>query len=368
MKILFVVTRNPDECGQADQFTTYKAIEFLRDLGHNVDVFVLEKNKILSVNFFFKCIIGIFKLEPFQVNLYRNSLNDERFKKLIKKHSYDRFYIHLIRGLSLMHLMPKNNLYLGMQLSQGLNFMRISKELPFGVKKILYRIESILCKFYEKNVLKHVHKANFVGTQDPEFLDISSAHEKFTIIPHGVNVEYSKKTYSGKELIFLANFASEANQAAFYLLVSEIMPKVLKVLPATKLTICGMNMPLKFYKYSSDNIFIKGSVSCHLSEISSHKIFLNPVRAAAGMQNKALAGFIAGVPVVTFKSAIAGMSLNYPTCHSVHSSSQEFAKVICIILNSYPKLEELELVSKRVKKEWSWDSLHKKWANSFLDV
>ena len=59
MNILFAVTRKPDPNGQADQFTTFKAIEHLRSLGHNVDVFILKKNSIFSPCFLFYCATSI---------------------------------------------------------------------------------------------------------------------------------------------------------------------------------------------------------------------------------------------------------------------------------------------------------------------
>ena len=368
MNILFAVTRNPDPDGRADQFTTYKAIEHLRSLGHTVDVFILKKNSILSLRFLFNCVTGVFHLEPFQLSLFRNNDNDQDFKEILDKKDYQRVYFHLIRGLSLRKWVPKSDLYLGMQLSQGLNFSRISDELPFGIKKILYKIEAKLCAQFEKKVVTSVNKVNFVGYQDPEFLGFSGKHDNFTVIPHGVDTSYVRGDYCGRELIFLANFASEANKSAFYLLVEYIMPLVWLTHPNVKLSVCGLKMPKSFFKKESERIAIKGKVECPLAEISSHKIFLNPVRAAAGMQNKALAGFIAGVPVISFQSAIAGMPLDYPTCFRVDASTNEFAQSICRVLDKYPETEVLNSVKNDVIDQWSWGSLHREWTSDFMNL
>ena len=368
MKILFAVTRHPDPNGSADQFTTFKAIEYLRANGHTVDIFTLKKNRIYSIRFLLNCFFGALKSEPFQVNLFRNSINDRNFRGVLDKGNYDRVYFHLIRGLSLMYLVPKSNLYLGMQLSQGLNFSRISDELPFGIKRILYKLESKLCERFERDVINSVKKVNFVGTQDPKFLRLYKSCDNFTVIPHGVDTNYDVRKYCGRELIFLANFSSEANKSAFYLLINEIMPLVWKKQPDVKLTVCGLKMPEHFFRSGSKKILIKGEVDCPLSEISSHKIFLNPVRAAAGMQNKALAGFIAGVPIISFSSAIAGMNLNYPTCFRVDSNSNQFANAICHVLEDYPGEVTLDSVKKDVIEKWSWDELHRKWVSEFMDL
>jgi len=368
MNILFAVTRKPDPNGQADQFTTFAAIEHLRSHGHTVDVFILKKNSIFSPSFLFYCLTSIFHKEPFQVSLFRNNDNNKKFKNLLEKKDYHRVYFHLIRALSLRKLVKKSDIYLGMQLSQGLNFLRISNELPFGIKKILYKVEAKLCAHFEKRIIESVNKVNFVGYQDPDFLGFSGKHENYTVIPHGVDTKYVCQDYSGRELIFLANFSSEANKAAFYLLVDHIMPNVWDSHPDLKLTICGLKMPKSFFKKASDKVLIKGEVECPLAEISSHRVFLNPVRAAAGMQNKALAGFIAGVPVISFNSAIAGMPLNYPTCFKVGESADEFAQTICRVITDYPETEILNLVKDDAIKQWSWESLHSDWTSDFMDL
>jgi hypothetical protein len=255
-----------------------------------------------------------------------------------------------------------------MQISQGLNFSRISEELHFGVRKFLYKVESALCFHFEREMLGVAKKVNFVGFQDPEYLGLDDGFKNYTVIPHGVDIDFEPRGYCGRELIFLANFASDANKAAFYLLVEKIMPLVWQERSDVKLSICGLNIPQKFIEWESSRIEVKGAVGSALTEVSSYKIFVNPVRAAAGMQNKVLAGLIAGVPVISFHSAVAGMKLEYPTCFSAKESPEEFASLICSVLQDYPDEECLKAVQYDVVRRWNWESLHREWSSRFLDL
>lgn len=368
MRALFVVTRLPDINGQADQFTTAQAIKYLANRGVRVDVCVLKASSYTSTEFLFEAAIGIFKLRPLQTSLYENAENRNKIKRFIDGAAkYDRVYCHLIRAMVVNSVIENKKIFLGMQISQGLNFSRIARELPFGFKKLLYFLEAKLSRKYEREIVEKVHKTNFVGTQDPEFLGLSTS-KAITTIPHGIDLDFSIAPKNGKDLIFLANFSSEANKAAFHLLVEEIMPKIVKCYPNVVLSVCGRNMPDSFKTKESKNIQIVGQVDDALSEISMHQILLNPVRAAAGMQNKVLAGLAAGVLVVSFKSAVAGMRLPYSTCKSVDDSVESFVEAVCANLNDYPSQEALDQTKARVKEDWSWDFLHEKWASEFLEI
>lgn len=369
MKILIVTQRKPNLLGKADQITVAKAIDHLKKIGSDVDILVLKQNKIYKLNFWIKSLFGLFILRPLQTSLYINSFNTNRFNSLLTKNKYDRIYFHTIRSSYLINESIQNYSYLGMQLSQGLNFSRISKELSFGIKKFLYYLESRICLNYERKIIKKFRKTNVVGSQDVEYLNIDSEYKnKLTMIPHGVDYNFNPQKKSNTELIYIANFASEANKAGLDLLESEIMPAVWSYKPDISLAICGFNIPKSRIKDRDIRIRYIGSVEHALSEISKYQILLNPVRAAAGMQNKVLSGLSAGIPVVTFRSAVAGMDLSHEILHIVDQDSNNFAKSIIDILDNYPSKIARDDAQNLIKSEWSWDYLHKRWAKEFLNI
>lgn len=368
MKILFIVSRSPDKNGQADQFTTWHAIQYLRNNGCKVDCVVLEPYSFFSPFFYLKAFLNLFKGLPLQYSLYDSENNKIKVLKKYHNDDYEKIYFHLIRSMPASHIIDVNeNIYLGMQISQGLNFRRISKEMSFGIKKYLYFFESILCKHYEIKLCHKKHKINFVGTQDPEFLDVSKL-QNITIIPHGVDLYEINPISKNKDLIFLANFASEANKEALECLIKDIFPVIQIDKPNIQLTIAGHNIPKKYNHKKIKNINFIGFVKNPSETIAHHKIFLNPVRAAAGMQNKVVTALSSGTPVVTYINAIKGMQISSEFLVAVNNNDCDFAQEVIKMLNNYPSLESLNNLSSMISKEWSWDHLHKIWSQNFLEI
>lgn len=369
MKILFIVTRNPLKNGSADQITTYHAISYLKQIGKDVHLCVLYATPFSNIFSWISIIFrAIFLGIPLQVGMYYNTRNIQLITNLLNKHLYfERVYVHLIRGMVASKLIDKKEIYLGMQLSQGLNFSRIAKELPFGFKKLLYKFESKLCYQYEKQISKRVKKVNFVGTTDISYLKLKNL-TSVTMVPHGISQTFKNPTNIIGDLIFLSNLKSEANQAACIFLVTKVMPIIVKSYPDITLSICGKNTPCSFYNFANKNIRVVGEVDNALVAVAKHRICLNPVVAAAGMQNKVLTGLASGVPVITIEQAVAGMALPYETCFKTQSDSYSFATEVLRVLENYPTDATLQDVKSRVKKDWSWDHLHAKWTRDFLDL
>lgn len=368
MKILIVTSRQPDLRGKADQMTLAQAIKFLSTNGILVETCVLKKNSPWTFEFWISVLIGLCVLRPLQSSLFVNRDNKLRIKDLNASCKFDKVYFHLTRTSYYGRFVPPESRYLGLQISQGLNFYRISKELPWGLRRLLYFIESRLSLFYERRVVSQFVKTNLVGTQDLDYLGIrGEIANKVTIIPHGVDVDYQPSSERLRDLIFLANFSSEANLAALKLLEKKIMPEIWRHEPNTTISICGFNLPSDLSsKINDERVVYVGAVDDALATISKHRILLNPVRAAAGMQNKVLAGLAAGVPVVTMKRAVSGMSLPYPTCIACESSPKAFAESVIELLLKYPDKTLLEKVQQDVANDWSWENLHLKWSTEFL--
>jgi glycosyltransferase involved in cell wall biosynthesis len=369
MKILFIVTRNPDPRGQADQMTTWQAIDFLENKHNEVTTCVLEPTPAHHIFSWLIIIASSFlRGVPLQIGMYWSNRNKRAIAKVLASTpQFDRVYVHLLRGMVATTLIPERDIYLGMQISQGLNFSRISGELSFGIKKLLYRFEAALCARYEKKVASRVRKINLVGDADIKFLRLENL-QTVTMIPHGIDLSFQQPERKEADLIFISHLKSAANQAACVFLVEQVMPLVIRERPDVTLSICGFNMPRSFQRFANKNIRVVGAVDDALVSIAKHRVALNPVRAAAGMQNKVLAGLAAGVPVITTRQSVAGMNLPYETCIQTELDSASFAAAIINVLENYPAESSLKAVQSRVQNEWSWDALHLDWSKSFLDV
>ncbi|MDA0740624.1 MAG: glycosyltransferase [Bacteroidetes bacterium] len=354
-----------DKEGKADQITLYESAEYLRKNGHRVDEFVIQKSDILSL------LLGLLKIFvtrlPLQTVLFWNTTNKKKLKKFLTHKNYDRYYFHLIRTSEYVSFVEADKSYLGMQLSQALNFSRTSIQLPHGIKRIVYSIEAYLCKHYEKRIISKFKKVNFVGTSDPLFLE-ESQNKKVTTIPHGVDLPSTLAATSIGDLIFLANFSSEPNKIALNHLIFDLFPKIKHAYPDISLTIAGRNIPERILNLNICGLHVLGSVLDANFVVSQHKIFCNPVKASAGMQNKVIGALMSNIPVVTYRTAIEGMEINSPLLRTSELSDNAFVSCLVNLYENYPKASEREAAGAIVQATWSWDALHEKWCTNFLEL
>lgn len=372
MRFIFVCAREPNKNGKADQITTYYAKEYLEENNHEVDVFVCKRVNFFSLEFIVNIVMGVLSKSPFQVILFKSKFNETRFKKVLANKKYDKYYFHLTRSTSLLPLVEKDKAYIGLQISQSLNMYRISKELKLSIIKLVYYFESLLSHNYEKKLASDGFKVNFVGDADALHLGVYHL-SNVSVVPHGIDIPIASKIDDAKnnknrDVIFLANYSSEPNKKALEFLLDQIWPNVLKVKKDLFLTVAGRNIPGKLYSCPYKNVDILGEVDDPYELIASHRVFINPVRSSAGMQNKALSAVISGTVLLSTETAIEGMQFNRETSYIFNGQAEDCVKKLFSILDRYPTIEQLNRVQEDIVKNWSWSSKHKQWASEFLEI
>lgn len=370
MNILFVTSRPSAENGKADQITTLRAKEHLIRDGHNVDELTLVRCSF--VRLVFLLIINALQLKffPLQTLLFASSKNLKNLREALRKKNYDKVYFHLIRTSYFSNIIMKEKRYLGMQLSQELNFTRAAQKLKFGYKKILYLVEAKLCGHYERNVIGDFKCVNVVGTADMQrLLKYGATLTNVTVVPHGIDIPEKVNFERSRDLIFLANFSSEQNRLSLEFLLYKIFPRVRELRPNTTLTIAGRNVPSKFFKRKMNGVRVVGEVAHAHRTISQHKVFINPITASAGMQNKVLTALAALTPVLTTEEAVEGMDLSlFKSVTTCSSDSALLAKTAVKLLNKN-RIDKISYNDyEAICEHWSWQNLHKKWSKRFLEI
>ena len=118
-----------------------------------------------------------------------------------------------------------------------------------------------------------------------------------------------------------------------------------------------------------DGVSVVGEVDKAHEIIGRHKVFINPVAASAGMQNKVLTALAARTPVLTTEEAVEGMDMSmFKTVTTCSVDSVWLAEAAVKLLNSDRVASKSDHDYKVVCEHWSWENLHKKWSKRFLEI
>ena len=115
-----------------------------------------------------------------------------------------------------------------------------------------------------------------------------------------------------------------------------------------------------------DGVRVMGEVTEAHKIISQHKVFINPVAASAGMQNKVLTALAARTPVLTTEDAVEGMDMSlFKSVTTCPSDSTSLAETAVKLLNKNRVTRISDDDYKAVCEHWSWQSLHKSGLRDF---
>lgn len=373
MKVLFVANRPPSLEGKADQITTFQAIDYLKkkeDVELQLCVLDINENNkfLLAMNLTRAIVQTLLTFKPLQVTLYAKPRLKRRLLECVSDYEPDLIYFHLTRSTYFIEQVTVPRKYVGLQVSQYLNFKRASEHIKNPIKKLFYSFESKLSYFYERRLIQKVDGSNFVGSADPVSLGIDPSDKTVFVIPHGVDQPQSSVVISkSNDAIFLANFSSDHNKDALYFLLNEVMPYVYSTSPEFKLTVAGRNIPAGL-KRLYPKVNFKPDVKSAHNEIALHKLFINPVRASAGMQNKVLTALSVGVPVLCTKQSVEGMDLPKDIVSLTELDAYSISKSTLELTQLPFDADKAEYSISYIENNWTWDALHKRWCKEFLNI
>lgn len=366
MKVLFIATRVPDSKGRADQITTARALAFLEEMGHEVRLVVLAGPEITVSSIFMVVYRMVRFLSPGQVALYETRNNKEMLESEFASVNYDKVYFHLSRSCIFSELGFQDGNYVGLQVSQFINLGRTARGFVNPIKRLAFFIESILSLRFEKKIIGRATKTNFVGFAERRLFE--SEFGAITVIPHGVDFDEWRLPQQQREgAVYLANFGSYANKQSLRFLLDEVWPLVVEGDPRMKLTIAGREMPAWAKEVQLPNLEVVGEVPSADQFLRQYSIFINPVSASAGMQNKVIAALGAGLICVVTDSSVEGMKLDSELLHVVNDPHELAQKLIQVNTTDISD-EKRRLEAFKIRSSWSWSSLHREWSAEFLNL
>lgn len=301
-------------------------------------------------------------LWPYIVVKKFSKVMNEMVKQRVQKDKYDVIHFDglgmLPYGLDI-RTVPKIAFVID---AVSLYFRRnIIREKQFR-KKLLYLIEFLKMKRYEKTIYKQFEKCIVVSDVDKIALEAHCTNCRINVIPNGIDIEYFKPAYGQEDspsLLFTGNMDFPPNVHAIVWFVQKVFPKIQKVFPDIKLYIVGRNPSPDLSELKTGNgIIITGFVEDIRPYFDRATVYVCPMVSGTGIKNKLLEAGAMGKAIVATSLSIQGIpGIEKERCLMIADNASQFSDRIIELLRNRNHRRKFELDSRKfVTQNHSWSN------------
>jgi glycosyltransferase involved in cell wall biosynthesis len=213
---------------------------------------------------------------------------------------------------------------------------------------------------YERDELAHFHQLIITSESDRDRLSQLIGQPKdIQVVRNGVDTSYFSPLSAPRitnSLVFCAKLDYFPNTQAILSFCQNILPRVWRRRPDTRLTIVGNNPPKAVHALSKDKrITVTGYVPDIRPYLGTASIALAPLLVAAGMQNKILEALAMGTPIVTTPHCSRTLGTQNGVHLLVAEETQAFADDIVKLLEDPLLAQQLGRAGRQfVIEHYSW--------------
>ena len=400
LRIAIVYGRIPFPMVRGDQKTIAHLIAYLGARGHTVDLYTLDIHgelqpmqrefldamcRTVSIYRHGKPQIakGLAKARlngwPLQVGFFHNDELTRDFQAKLDAGEYDIAYVYYMRSAPVVGDRFAANetatlngtrtaAFLAMQLSQSLNCARMLEGCRGLHRKLLYTLETRWVKRYESTIWKKYTRTVLIGPKDVEAVKRACdevgqpSPTNWVFGAHGTDVLSFRAATPDevvpKRIVFAGNMAYRPNVDGICWFVANCYDAVKAAHPDVQLYIVGFKPEdaVKALGEADASITVTGAVDDVGEYMRSAEVCINPVQAAAGMQNKLIEYLACNRPVVC--SLVANEGIRAPDdCVIAAGDPDAFARGVVDCLDNPDEANARAARGRAyVEAEWTWES------------
>jgi polysaccharide biosynthesis protein PslH len=304
---------------------------------------------------------GLFSTEPLQMWYFRSKALAEKVKQVIAEEQIEMAYgYHLRSGqfLADVNSIPR---VIAIQPAQILHFGRRYKLTHNPVMRAIYGIEYRRLIGYEVGLAQKFNSSLLISEKDRDAIDPDHLLQNVFYNPHGTDVDSfappDNIDRDENSLVFCGAMYMDTNFDAVLHFCRSILPLIWAKRPTTRFTIVGKRPPQSVIKLAEDpRISVTGFVEDIRPYLWKASVGVNPIRMAAGLQNKLLEGLAAGLPMVISAEANEGIHAPEGKAVKIGRTSEEFAAHVLALLDNQAEAKALAAEGLAyVQSQWSWE-------------
>ena len=404
LRIAMVYSRLPFPMMRGDQTTVAHLISFLAARGHHVDLYTVGADgelqpeqeqwlrgacrnvRIYRQPWYAKLVgllLVVLTLSPLQVGIFRNCALRKDLGREIGSNAYDVVYCYYLRSAPAVprsvKQMASTVSFLAMQLSQTLNTERMARNDSSLLKRLVYRVETVLMGHYEARVWEDFDKVVLIGPADVESVkeQCRSHHrpeiDNWVYGAHGTDTDkyvcaVPSEMVPGR-VIFSGSMLYPPNIGAVLWFADQVWPRVRAEIPSATFVIQGRDPAARILELDGrDGIWVTGTVPDVGVLIRSAQVCVNPMLAAGGMQNKLIEYMACGKAVVATDIANEGIRAPQDTLRIANDAEAFAAAVVRLLRDPETAMELGAAAREHVLSNWTWESHFLKLEDSSHDA
>jgi sugar transferase (PEP-CTERM/EpsH1 system associated) len=232
--------------------------------------------------------------------------------------------------------------------------MRRRAEQSSPLLRPLFNREAHLLAAYEKAIFPDFDHHCIISPTDRDQLGLSQP-ERVQVVPNGVDVDFfSPQPQISKsfELVFVGNMGYFPNAEAAKYLVRRVLPLLS---PSVKLQLAGARPTAEVRSLAGPRVTVSGWVDDIRTAYQSGRVFVAPLFAGSGQQNKILEAMAMGLPCIT--TSIVNQAIGAEPDREVLIAEDEeaFGRQIKRLLADEELAEGIARAGQElVRKRYSW--------------
>lgn len=229
------------------------------------------------------------------------------------------------------------------------------------------RSERLILRDFSKIVCMTEHDRNLI-------LSLTNKNPNDVVsIPTCVNTEYFKprglEKYENPALVFTGDFTWAPTRQGLLWFLKEIFPKVVDNLRDSKVYIVGQFRHSDAKRFSSKSVIFTGRVDDVREHLEKCWLFVNPMRASAGIRTRLLHALSMGLCAVSTTIGFEGLDDSLKDFVWCEDSAKDFAQKCIELLSDKSLLAKQGLLAREsVIKLYGLNQFEKLWLNLYSEI
>ncbi len=376
LKVLFLTSRFPYPPFRGDKL---RAFNFIRELSkeHEVhlvsfveseDVPYIEKMEEICSNVstvflnkrrsYLNCVTHLASKKPFQIFYYESPVMRVLIDRLVKDMKPDVIHAHLLRMAPYAEVYDDLPKVLDLCDSISLNYQRFLKYRRDMLSPV-YRIEQAKMKRYETEIPAKFDASIVIAEHDKRYLEDLAKNNRFSIVKNGVDFDYFQPQDEEEEnggLAFMGTMSYFPNSDGAIYFCREILPLIRQKKFDIWFNIIGNSPTSEVKALAKDgNVNVTGFVDDVRPLVRSSSVFVCPIRAATGLNNKVVEAMAMGIPVVATPQATDGIGVHPGEDILVADEPKDFSEKVLMLLKDAALRDKISRNGLRlVRENYDW--------------